>query len=54
MKKLIIIGIIVAVVSIMVIPATLFADPPEKVDGFVCPVFKGDKSNNPNAFMIGV
>ncbi len=51
MKKLVIILIIVAVVSILAIPSVLFADSPDKVNGFVCPVFangNGVVLHNPN------
>jgi hypothetical protein len=53
MKKLIILATAVVVISVMAIPATLFADS-HRVDSFVCPVLKpvvGD-SNNPNIFPI--
>lgn len=50
MKKLIIIGIIIAVISIIAIPATIFADPPQKVNTFVCPVLNAIVgAHNPNA-----
>lgn len=55
-KKSIIISIIVVFISILVIPAALNADPVEKVDTFVCPVFNANSSagdNNPNAKPIG-
>lgn len=51
MKKLIILAIAVAVISIMAIPATLFAD---TVEGFVCPVISTENVlNSPNGAMIG-
>ena len=54
MKKLVIISIIVVFISILVIPATLFADTVEKVDAFVCPVLNATVgAHNPNAKPIG-
>ena len=52
MKKLIIILVVVAVVSIFAIPSVLFADPVDKVSAFVCPVFNANSqagNKNPNA-----
>jgi hypothetical protein len=51
MKKLIIILVVVAVVSILAIPSVLFADS-HKVSTFVCPVLKdvGTRDDTSNAF----
>lgn len=53
MKKLIIISIVVVVISIVALPAMIFADPVERVQTFVCPVLNENAGmNNPNAFPI--